>query len=788
MTRTPWVGQSVKRKEDLRLLTGQGQFAGDIVLPFMLEAAFLRSPHAHARIRAIDTRRALALPGVTAVCTGQDFAALGPILTDLSVPSLPGKTQRPIFTPMPVDEVLYMGDLVAVVVARDRYIAEDALALISVDYEPLPALLDPEAALLPDAPRVYPEWQDNLVYQQRLQNGDVEAAFASADLIVSERFRGHRCGASPMEPRVTLATYSRSEGLTVWLTTQRSHIKRHLLGEYFKIPDRRIRVIAPPDVGGGFGVKAPLYREDLVICHLAMTLGKPVRWIENRQENLTNIGQERDQIHDLEIALTRAGRILALRDRMLTDCGDARVPIYVSFSMPWLGAMYLTNGYDIPNIDIDLKCVVTHKAGLTPSRAFGSFVPRFAIDRIVDIAARKLGIDPVHMRELNAIKTYPHDTATGVHCDSGDFPGAIAKARAAIGYEAFRAEQQAARAAGRYLGIGFSLGIEFSGLSSQILVPMERQPGFGVATLRVDADGSVQLAHGDQPQGQGHDTTLSQVVADELGITPDDVHVISGDTQSTPFAAGTLASRMGGYTLSAALHAARGLKPKMAAIAAHLLDLPFTSVDDFEFVDGHIALRSDTDRRVALARVAETALLAPTELPPGMEGGLDFTAHFEAATTGMQSTNVHVTTVEVFPDTGVVRILRYVAVDDAGLAVNPMLVRGQIHGGVALGLSNAMQEEFIYDGNGRQTSDTLQNYLMASSGDLPHIEVIEHNIPSPHTPLGSKGKGEGPTGMAPGALGNAIDDALSPLGVTLTTMPFSRERIWRLAQGANAKL
>ncbi|MGD9603633.1 MAG: xanthine dehydrogenase family protein molybdopterin-binding subunit [Gammaproteobacteria bacterium] len=783
MQESRWVGQSVRRKEDLRLLTGQGQYAGDVVLPFMLEAAFLRSPHAHARLRHIDVSAARALPGVVDVRVGSDFAHLGPVLSDLSVPSLPGIVRRPSFTPMPVDEVLYMGDLVAVVVAKSRYVAEDALERIRVEYEPLPAVLDPEAALSPTSPLVYPEWGDNLVYQQRLQQGDVDGAFAAAHTIVRERFRGHRCGATPMEPRVTLAHFTRADGLTVWLTTQRSHIKRHLLAEYFRIPDRRVRVIAPRDVGGGFGVKAPLYREDLVICHLAMSLDRPVRWIEHRQENLANIGQERDQVHDLELALTREGRILAVRDRMLTDCGDARVPIYVSFSMPWLGAMYLTNGYDIPNIDIDLKCVVTHKAGLTPSRAFGSFVPRFAIDRIVDIAAQRLGLDPLAIRDLNAIRKFPHDTATGVHCDSGDFPGALAKAREAIGYDAFRQAQATARQEGRYLGVGFSLGIEFSGLSSQILVPMERQPGFGVATIRMEADGSVQLATGDQPQGQGHDTTLSQVVADELGVTPDDIHVVTGDTQATPFAAGTLASRMGGYTLSAALLAARGLKPKMVAIAAHLLALTDTSVDAYEFVDHHVVFRADRTRRISIARVAETALLAPTELPPGMSGGLDCTAHFEAEVSGMQSTNVHAVTVEVFPETGIVRILRYVAVDDAGRAINPLLVRGQIHGGVALGISNAMQEEFVYDADGRQLNTSLQNYLIASAADLPPIDVIAHDIPSPHTPLGSKGKGEGPTGMAPGALGNAIQDALNPLGVTLTRMPFSREHLWRLAQG-----
>jgi carbon-monoxide dehydrogenase large subunit len=539
-------------------------------------------------------------------------------------------------------------------------------------------------------------------------------------------------------------------------------------------------------VGGGFGVKAPLYREDIVICALAMMLGRPVKWVENRQENLAVIGQERDQIHDLAIALRKDGKILAVRDRIVTDCGDARVPIYVSFSMPWLGMMYLTNAYDIPNVDVELRCVVTNKPGLTPSRAFGSFVPRFAIDRIVDIAAGKLGIDPVEIRRRNAIDHYPYTTAMGVYCDCGDFPGAIDKAVAAIGYEQFRAEQAIARREGRCLGIGFSIGIEFSGLSSKILVPMERQPGFGVASIRIDADGSVQVAHGDQPQGQGHDTTISQVVADELGTTPDHVYVISGDTRSTPFAAGTLASRMGGYTLSAALYAARGLRPKLAAIAAHLLSVK-ASAGDFTFADSKLALVSDPSRSVSLAKIAETALLAPTELPEGMEGGLENTAHFEAEPAGMQSTNVHVATVEVFPDTGVVKILRYVAVDDAGLPINPTMVRGQIHGGVALGISNAMQEEFVFDTKGGQVTTSLLNYLMASAGDIPSIEVIEHNVPTPHTPLGSKGKGEGPTGMAPGALGNAIADALAPFGVVLRELPFSRERIWRLVAGANAQ-
>jgi len=786
MTVSSWVGRSLPRKEDRRLLVGNGEYVSDIVLPRMLIAGFVRSPHAHARIVAVDPARALALPGVVAVKTGADFAHYGPILSDNSVPNLPGETQRPIFGPMAVDEVLYTGDLVAVVLANNRYVLEDAIGAVEVTYEVLPALLDPVAALAADAPRVYPEWSSNVVYHQRFQNGDVDAAFAAADLVVRERFRAPRSGASPMEPRACIAKFDDADGLTVWMTTQRSHIKRHLLAEYFKIPDNQVRVIAPKDVGGGFGVKAPLYREDITLCAVSMMLRRPVKWVENRQENLMNIGQERDQIHDLEIAVAKDGTILALRDRMLADCGDARVPIYVSFSMPWLGAMYMTNGYTIQNIDIDMNCVVTHKAGLTPSRSFGSYTCRFALDRIVDIAARRLGIDPVTMRERNAITTYPYDTATGVHCDSGDFPGSLKQARDAIGYDQFLQQQAAARNEGRYLGIGFSLGIEFSGLSSQILVPMERQPGFGVATIRFDANGNVQVAHGDQPQGQGHDTTISQVVADELGLHPDDVVVVSGDTRSTPFAAGTLASRMGGYTLSAALLAARGLRPKLARIAAHLLQID-AAESDFVFADGCLTHTANPKRTISVARLAETALLAPTELPPGMEGGLENTAHFEAESFGMQSTNVHVATVEVFPDTGRVEILRYVCVDDAGVPINPMMVRGQIHGGVALGIGNAMQEAFVYDASGHQLTHTLTEYLMAGAQDVPYIEVLENNVPTPHTPLGSKGKGEGPTGMVPGALGNAIEDALTPFGVTVNELPFTRERIWSLIDQAEKK-
>lgn len=780
-----WVGKSIKRKEDRRLLVGNGQYLPDLVLPRMVTLGFVRSIHAHARITGIDTDTATALPGVVSAVTGRDVEHLGPVLSEMSTPNLPGETKPPVFWPLSIDEVKYVGDPLAAVVARDKYTLEDALESVEVDYEPLDVVINPERALRDDAPRLYPDWGDNILYHQHIPAGDADAAFAEADHVVRERFRCHRTGGTPMETRSCLATYSPGEGLTLWLTTQRPHIKRHLLAEYLNIPHSQVRVIMPKDMGGAFGTKAPLYREELVACHLAMTLRRPVKWVENRQESLMNVGQGRDQIHDIELALKRDGTIIGVRDRILADCGDARTAIYVGFAMPFLGAMYLINGYDVPNVDIDLTCVVTNKACLTPSRAFGSFAGRFAIDRAVELAARALDMDPVEIRLKNAIRSFPHVSAVGVHVDSGDFPGSFAKACAALEYDTFRARQAEAWQAGRYLGVGFSMGVEISGVPSEVLVPMERQPGFGVATVQFDAHGKVQVAEGDSPHGQGHETTIAQAVAGELGLSPEDVYVTYGDTHSGPFAAGTIGSRGASYTLSAAVLAARALRPKMAAIAAHLLNVE-AAADEFVFQDGHAVLRRDENRRVPIAKIAEVALLSPTALPPGMEAGLEHTSHFEAETAGMHSCNVHAAQVEVFPDTGAYKIVRYVAVDDSGQPINPMVVRGQIHGGVAMGIGNACMEEFLYDENGQQLTTTLLDYHIPSSLDLPHIETIEHNVPSPHTPLGSKGKGEGTPGMVPAAVANAIDDALRPFGVTVTELPLTPERIWKLIRSASS--
>ena len=783
--KNPWVGKSIKRKEDERLLKGEGQYLVDLTVPRMSYLGFIRSPHASALIKSIDASAAERLPGVVTVITGEAFSASRPVLADNSIPNLPGDvTKRPDYWPLAIGDVKYAGDLVAAVVARDKYVLEDAMELVKVDYEVRTPVLDAEEALKPDAPLVFPEWGDNIVYHQHVKSGDVEKGFADADLVVRERIPCHRTGGQSMEMRGCLAKYDANEGLVLWLTTQRPHIIRNLIAEYFEIPYDKTRVIQPKDMGGAFGTKAPLYREEIVASHLAMTLKRPVKWVENRAESLTNIGQERDQIHYVEVALKRDGTILAIRDKIIANVGDARTAIYVGFAMPFIGALYVTNANQVAAADVELTCVVTNKACITPVRAFGSYAGRVAVDRVLTIAARKLELDPLEMRRKHCIKTFPYETPLGVHVDSGDFLGSLDIAEEKIGYEAFREKQLKAWDEDRYLGIGFAIGIELSGMRSEVLVRMEHMPGFGSASVRFDAHGMVQVAEGDSPHGQGHETTFAQAVAGELGLTPDDVYVTYGDTMSTPYSCGTLGSRGASYTVSAAVMAARALRPKMSQIAAHMLEIPAGTPDReaFEFVDGDAVWAADETKRVPIKRIAHAAIQAPIHLPPGMEAGLDHTSYFEAPATGMHSCNVHTCTVEVFPKTGQFKILRYIVADDAGAPINPMLVRGQINGGVAMGIGNATMEEYIYDADGRQLTTTLRDYSMPSARDLPYVEVVHHNSPSPYTPLGSKGKGEGVPGTCSSCLINAIENALMPFDVQVTSLPLRPENIWRLVQ------
>lgn len=785
----PWVGRPHKRVEDARLLRGEGQFIADMVRPRMLHLHFVRSTQAHARLVSIDLSKALAVPGVVAGFTGKDLVEHG--MREFLIPSvrpqLPGELRIPPSLPLPTDKVVFHGEPIAVLLAEDPLALDDASELVEVQYEPLPVLTDPEKALEPDAPRIFEEWPDNILYREKMGN-DASDAFADADVVVEERFTVPRTGCSPMEPRGALAQYSKHAGLTLHTTTQRPHIVRLAISEILDIPEHRVRVIVPKDQGGQFGTKAPLFREDLVIGLVATLVRKPVRWIETREEHFrAGIGQERGQTHYLQIAAKNDGTILGIRDRCIGDVGDGKQGIYLGFVYAYLGCAYLPSLYNIPQVEIDLICVATNKPSLTPSRAFGGLPTRFAMDRGVDLLAKKLGLDPVDVRRKNLIQDFPHLTPTSLFYDSGDYLGGYDKLVQAINLPEIRRRQVELRKQGRYLGVGFGVGVEISGISSMVFVALENEPGFGAATVKITPSGKVLVLHGDAPGGQSHQTTVGQVLADEFGLTPDDIMLEYGDTWTTPFGSGTVGNRMSSYTISAVALAARELKKKMATLAAHDLEVD-AAPEEFDFIGGDIVWGKDPDTHIAMADIARHLIMAPVNLPAGMEAGLEHTAYYEPAgdIPAMFGANFHAAVVEVDPTSGEVEIQRYIVVDDCGKPINPLVIEGQNQGGAVMGIGNAVLEEFVYDEQGVLQTTGLMDYLMPSAADVPHVETLDHSVPTPHNTLGTRGKGEGTPGPVPGTLANAIEDALAPFDVKLTELPLRPERIWRAIQEASA--
>jgi carbon-monoxide dehydrogenase large subunit len=546
-----------------------------------------------------------------------------------------------------------------------------------------------------------------------------------------------------------------------------------------------MRVIAPRDQGGGFGVKAPFYREPILIAYLAKQLGRPVRWIETRLEHLMVVAQERDQIHDIEVAATKDGKILAIRDRGLTDCGDGCQGVYWGFVMPFLGAVELPNAYDVPNCDIKIRVAVTNKSCLSPARAFGEFPTRFAVERAVDMVAKKCGLEPSAVRRMNLVAELPHTSATGEYFDSGDFIGVWDNLMKHAELEKFRKEQAAARQQGRYIGIGFGLGVELSGVASELLVPMENQPGYGAATVRLDPRGKVQVFEGDAPGGQGHETTIAQAVAYCFGIHPNDVTVTTGDTGTTPFGSGTIGARAGSYLISAAVQACDELKNKIARVMAHDLALS-AEPEDFEFADGHVTYRQDANIKKTFREAVERIIMAPINLPVGETGGLEHTAFFEAAKP-MIAFNADCCTVEVDIDTGQFKILHWLTSEDVGRIINPQIVEGQMQGAIVMGLSNTLYEQFIYDENGQQLTADFENYKLATAADVPEITVTHHPTPCPHTPLGTRGIGEGRPSDVPGTICNAVVDALAPFDIEITELPLRPDKLWHMIQEAKGK-
>jgi carbon-monoxide dehydrogenase large subunit len=767
-------GAAVRRREDERLVTGRGRYVADVALPGALHVAVHRSPHAHARIVRVDATDARRRPGIVHVLVPSDVAALGRLPLIVPHKSLVSPVSPEV---LPQEIVSYAGQPVAVVVALSAAEAEDALDALHVEYAPLPAVASLDAALRADGPRVHPGGNVASRFTQRV--GDAAGALAGADVVLRERFSLHRGAGMAMETRAIVARWDADLGqVTAWSTTQAPQILRRLLARYLGLPEHAVRVVTQ-DIGGGFGPKAIVYAEDILVPLLARTLGRPVRFVETRREHLLAVTQERDQWHEVELGLTREGRIVALRDAFVHDCGafvswGIIVPLITSVSVP--------GPYRVPNYEVTLTAVYTNRVPVTPVRGAGRPQAVFVMERMLDLAAERLGMDRVDIRARNLIQPeeFPYDVGlisrdnSPRRYDSGNYPECLRRAAAAIDWDGFARERERAREQGRAIGIGIALFVEDTGLG----------PYEGIR-VRVDPLGHVFVFSGTSSQGQSHETTLAQVVADGLSVPLEQVTVVPGDTAGLPYGVGTFASRVAVLASTSAVHAASEVRKKALTIAADHLEV---ASDDLILEDGRIAVRGAPGRGLTLGEVAAIAT-APRPgyaLPGGMDPGLEASGYVHV----MQSTyssGAHAAIVEVDADTGTVRIVRYVAIDDCGTMINPMIVEGQVHGGVAHGIGNALLEEIVYDATGQLVTGTLMDYALPRASDVPRLEVGHVVTPSPLNPLGVKGAGEGGTLPAPAAIANAVADALRELGVEVTEMPLTRERLWRRVEAARTR-
>jgi carbon-monoxide dehydrogenase large subunit len=777
-----YFGASVTRREDPRLLRGSGRYVDDLKLPGLLHATLVRSPHARARIRSVSVERARSHPGSAGVFRFEDLAAwMRPMPTAGAAPPALEKrlgisSRRTPQYPLARDVVRYVGEPVAVVVAGSRAEAEDIAELVEIDYEPLLAVVDTEAALAPDAPRLYPEFDDNAVLRFTHRVGDADAAIASADLVISERFRMHRYTGAPIECRgIVVEPQAVDQRLTMWSATQFPHFIQNALVEVLGWPANRIRVVAP-DVGGGFGVKASMYPEEILLPLIALQLDKPVKWIEDRREHFMASIHSREQVHYIDIAAKRDGTIVAVRDRLLVDQGAYNPWGIVQ---PYNTAAHMPGMFRVPNYSVEAQMVLTNKTPHAPYRGAGRPEAVFVMDRAVDRLARELDMDPADIRRKNFVTAdeMPYDTGQlyrdgePLVYDSGDFPEALEKALDAIGYDAFRAEQDALRARGIYRGIGISSYIEGTGVG-----PYEG------ATVYVDTSGGVVVATGACSQGQGHETTFAQLAADAIGVPVEQVTVINADTAAIPAGIGTFASRSAVVAGSAVNEAAARVRAKLAQAAGALME---AAPDDIDIDDGQAFVRGAPQSAVPLSRVVRSAL--PTYASPGpVEADFEATVYRQVPTVTYASA-VHVALVEVDVETGMVQLLRYVVSHDCGRVINPMIVDGQIAGGVTQGIGGGLYEELRYDDAGQFLSGSLMDYLLPTTVEVPHIDLIHLEYPSPRNPLGIKGVGEGGAISPPAAIANAVEDALRPFGVCVRETPLSPERVINLIrQGQTA--
>ena len=758
-----YTGMRIKRLEDPRLLTGRGRYLDDLGLPRMLFASFVRSPYAHARIARIDTAAARVLPGVVAVVTADDLRAV----TKPLAPRLDGPGFTPTAWPALADGVArFCGEAVGIVVAESPYVAADARELVTVEWEAKPVVASIDQALA----------SNQILFQRRHRQGDVDGAFSRAPIVVRQTFEHGRCAPSPLEPRGILADWD-GEALTVWSPNQSPSIMRTALANALDLPHARVRIVSP-DVGGGFGLKMQVFPEDVAVAALTRRLGRPVKWLEERRENLAAASQARAQRTAAEVAAAADGTVLALRARVMSDNGAYHAYPTTGVLEPLGTASIMPGPYRISAYEFEALALATNKPPLGAYRGVGMTMGAFVAERMLDLVAERLRLDPAEVRRRNLIprEAYPFTSATGYTYDSGDYPKALEEALAAVEYDTLRHEQETARAEGRLVGIGIACYTEYTGMGS---AGFRRRgavevPGIEAATVTIDADATVRCAVSFPTQGQGHATTIAQIVADRLGLALEDVRLQRVDTAESPRGSGTFASRGTVAMLGTAAVAADRVGDKLRALAAHRLE---AAAPDVELAGGRAFVRGFPDRSIALAEITRIAYSPPVGgLPEGLTPGLEATVYCDLPGPTFSGA-VHIAVVEVDPATGRVRVRRYALVEDCGRVINPVIVEGQIHGAVAQGIGEALLESVLYDDDGQLLTATLMDYALPRADDLPLFEIGHLETPSPLTPGGVKGMGEGGTIGAPATIANAVADAVRHLGVQITRLPIRPESL-----------
>jgi len=777
-----YVGRSMRRKEDPRLITGQATYIDDIVLPGTLHVVLVRSPEAHARIVSIDASAALAREGVHAVLTGEDLDLQAPLPMAWVPPGV--QVNTPEHWPLARGEVNHVGDPVAAVFAEEKYLAVDAAEDVLVEYESLPVVIDPEAALAEGSPLVHEALGTNKSHEWSLGGGDVDAALAEAEVVVERRIVNHRTAGAAIEPRGVVAEY-RGGALTMWSSTQVPHFVRLFMSMMLGLSEERIRIIAP-EVGGGFGSKLQVYGEEALLAWAARRLGRPVKWTETRSENMAVSHHGRDQVATVRFGAKRDGTITAIHSHIVADLGAYHM--LLTPAVPSLGAFVMTGCYKVPNVKTDIVGVFTNKMPTDAIRGAGRPEATHMLEMMMDQLAAELDMDPLELRRRNFIpkEDFPAEVAYGVVYDSGDYHASLDKLLANLDLPAFRAEQARLRGQGIHRGVGFSTYTEICGLApSRVTGPA----GFGLQTglwesalVRVHVSGAVTVYTGTSPHGQGHETGFAQIVADRLGVTPEQVDIIHGDTGTGPMGLGTYGSRslaVGGESVA---RAAERVADKARSIVAHQLE---AAPEDIEVRDGRFSVRGSPDRGMTMAEVSGAAHI-PDNLPEGMEPGLEETSFYDPANFVFPF-GAHAAIVDVDADTGKVSVVRYVAVDDCGPAINPLLIDGQVHGGITHAIGQALYEQVVYDAEGQLVTGTFVDYALPTAAEVPSFETDRTETPSPSNSLGVKGVGEAGTIAASPAITNAVIDALRPLGIDFINMPLTPMRVWAALEQARGR-